>query len=322
MIYLVWVPLLMPFLAVPAARRAAAALPPLRAAWLLTAVALVLAVSSSAALVLLVVPGASYLPPVAVLGELLEPLTAGPPAVTVVLALLAGALLVRHAAALAAAAHRTRTDLRRARGAVGGTDGELAVVRDSRPDAYALPGRSGRIVVTTGMLRALEPAEREALFAHERAHLRGRHHLLLMAVELSAHCHPALRALCEPIRYALERTADEAAAAAVGDRRLAARAIGRAALAARHDRGGEAPGPARPRAVLAATAGPVPRRVAALLGGAESGPPAASRTGRLIAGALLCCLVCCLALSGATAAGAANDLHTHIEIAQGESAAE
>ncbi|MEV0041333.1 M56 family peptidase, partial [Streptomyces sp. NPDC050804] len=106
--------------------------------------------------------------------------------------------------------------------------------------------------------------------------------------------------------------------AAVGDRRLPAPAIGRAALAARHDRGGEAPGPARPRAVLAATAGPVPRRVAALLGGAESGPPAASRTGRLIAGALLCCL----ALSGATAAGAANDLHAHIEIAQGESAAE
>ncbi|MEV7681379.1 M56 family metallopeptidase [Streptomyces sp. NPDC088341] len=319
MIHLVWVPLLMPFLAVPAARRAAEALPPRHAAWLLTAVALVLAVSSSAALVLLVVPGASYLPPVAVLGELLEPLTAGPPAVTVVLALLAGALLVRHAGALTAAAHRTRTDLRRARGAVGGTDGELAVVRDSRPDAYALPGRSGRIVVTTGMLRALGPAEREALFAHERAHLRGRHHLFLMAVELSAHCHPALRALCEPIRYALERTADEAAAASVGDRRLAARAIGRAALAARHDRGGGgAPGPARPRAVLAATAGPVPRRVAALLGGVESGPPAASRTGRLIAGALLCCL----ALSGATAAGAANDLHTHIEIAQGESAAE
>ncbi|MFE7128562.1 M48 family metalloprotease [Streptomyces sp. NPDC057617] len=319
MIYLVWVPLLMPFLAVPAARRVAAALAPRHAAWLLTVVALVLAASSSAALALLVVPGASYLPVVAVLGELLEPLRAGPPVVAVALALIAGSLLVWRTAVLAVAAHRSRAELRRARAAAGGTEGELAVLRDSRPDAYALPGRPGRIVVTTGMLRALEPAEREALFAHERAHLRGRHHLFLTTVELAALCHPALRALCEPLRYALERAADEAAAVAVGDRRLAARAIGRAALAAREDRA-EDRDHARPRAVLAATAGPVPRRVAALLGGsgAASGPGLPSGTGRLIAGALLCCV----ALSGATAVGAADDLHDHIEIAQGESAAD
>ncbi|MYZ40983.1 M56 family peptidase, partial [Streptomyces sp. SID4917] len=49
-----------------------------------------------------------------------------------------------------------------------------------------------------------------------------------------------------------------------------------------------------------------------------SGPPVPPRTGRLIAGVLLCCVT----LSGATAVGAANDLHTHIEIAQGESAAD
>ncbi|MFF1957434.1 M48 family metalloprotease [Streptomyces sp. NPDC058220] len=314
MIYLVWVPLLMPFLAVPAARRVAAALSPRHAAWLLTAAALALAAGSSAALALLVVPGASYLPAVAVLGELLEPLTAGPPALTIALALAAGGLLAWRTAVLAVAAHRHRADLRRARIAVGGTDGELAVLRDSCPDAYALPGRPGRIVVTTGMLRALEPAEREALFAHERAHLRGRHHVLLAAVELAALCHPALRALREPLGYALERTADEAAAVAVGDRRLAARAIGRAALAAR---AAGTPGRVRPRAVLAATAGPVPRRVAALLGAEASAPPAAPRTGRLVAGLLLICLT----LSGATVLGAANDLHTHIEIAQGESAA-
>jgi Zn-dependent protease with chaperone function len=42
----------------------------------------------------------------------------------------------------------------------------------------------GRIVVTTGMLGALDPDEREALFAHERARLRGRHHLVLGAAEL------------------------------------------------------------------------------------------------------------------------------------------
>ncbi|MFJ5110459.1 M48 family metalloprotease [Streptomyces sp. NPDC088551] len=313
MTYLVLIPLLMPFLAAPAARRVAAALPPRRAALLLTAAALVLAVSASAALALLVVPGASYLPAVAVLGELAEPLAAGPPPVTIALALVAGALLVRRAAALTAAARRDRAELRWARALTGGTDGELAVVRDDRPDAYALPGRPGRIVVTTGMLRALEPAEREALFAHERAHLRGRHHVLLAAAELAALCHPALRSLREPLGYALERAADEAAAAAVGDRRLAARAIGRAALAARGAPG--RPGSVRPRTVLAATAGPVPRRVAALLGTGPSGRPALGpRTRRLVAGALLMCLT----LSGVSAVAAANDLHTHIEIAQGE----
>ncbi|WP_329071151.1 M56 family metallopeptidase [Streptomyces sp. NBC_01429] len=312
MTLLVWVPLLMPFLAVPAARRVAAALAPRHAAWLLTAVALTLAASSSAALAVLVVPGASYLPLVAVLGDLVEPLTAGPPPVAVALALAAGGLLLWRTALVAAAALRERAELRRARAAVAGTRDELAVLRDDRPDAYALPGRPGRIVVTTGMLRALEPAEREALFAHERAHLRGRHHLLLVLVELAARCHPALRALREPLAYALERTADESAAAAVGDRRLAARAIGRAALATR------APLPARPGAVRAATAGPVPRRVAALLDTATAGRPVLPRTGRLVAGALLVCL----AASGATAIGAADDLHTHIEIAQGETAAD
>ncbi|MFI8888429.1 M48 family metalloprotease [Streptomyces sp. NPDC053813] len=57
--------------------------------------------------------------------------------------------------------------------------GRLCVLNDPRPDAFALPGglrRSDRIVVTSGMLRALGPAEREALLAHERAYLAARHH--------------------------------------------------------------------------------------------------------------------------------------------------
>ncbi|MFG2353208.1 M48 family metalloprotease [Streptomyces sp. NPDC048521] len=39
----------------------------------------------------------------------------------------------------------------------------------------------GRIVVCRGMLRCLGAAEREALLAHERAHLRGSHHRFQMA---------------------------------------------------------------------------------------------------------------------------------------------
>lgn len=313
MTHLVWpallVPFLAPFLAVPAARRVAVALDPRRAVALLTATAAALAVSCAAALVLLVVPGATYLPVVAVLGEMIRPLTVGPPTVAVTVAVAAAGLLAWRSCAALAVLRRRRADLRRAGVLVDGGDAELAVLRDDHPDAYALPGRPGRIVVTTGMLHALDAEEREALFAHERAHLRGRHHLFLGVAELAALVHPALTALREPLGYALERAADEAAAEAVGDRRLVGRAIGRAALAAH-----AAPASRRPRAALAAAAGPVPRRVAALLGAGPCTSPRTTRTGRFVAVALLACV----ALSGASAIGAADSLHTGIEIAQGE----
>jgi beta-lactamase regulating signal transducer with metallopeptidase domain len=309
MIYAVWVPLLMPFVAVPAARRLADALAPLRAVRLLASTAVGLALCSTLALVLLVVPGATQLSAVAAVGELVKPLAAAPAAVAVPLALAALALLSGCTAAVVRTARRHWVELQRARRSAECSGGELAVLRDSRPDAYALPalpGSPGRIVVTTGMLRALDPAERDALLAHERAHLAGRHHLFLAAAELAALCHPALRSLRAPMGYALERCADEAAAVAVGDRRVAARAIGRAALAARAAEGVRA----RPRVALAAAAGPVPRRVAALLGRATHRPG----VGRAAAAALLACLI----LSGAAALEATNDLHSSIEVAQGE----
>ncbi|MFF1837909.1 M48 family metalloprotease [Streptomyces sp. NPDC058231] len=310
MIYAVWVPLLMPFVAVPAARRLADALSPARAVRLLAATAVGLALCSVLALALLVVPGAARLSVVAALGELVKPLAAAPTAAAVPLALAAVALLAGCAAAVVRTARRLWAELRRAGESADSSGGELAVLRDSRPDAYALPalpGSPGRIVVTTGMLRALDPAERDALLAHERAHLAGHHHLFLAAAELAALCHPALRSLRAPMGYALERCADEAAATAVGDRRVAARAIGRAALAARASEGVRT----RPRVALAAAAGPVPRRVAALLGRATPRP----RVGRTAAAALLACL----ALSGAAALDATHDLHHSIEVAQGES---
>ncbi|MER6121028.1 hypothetical protein ABT146_34875, partial [Streptomyces sp. NPDC001743] len=58
-------------------------------------------------------------------------------------------------------------------------------------------------------------------------------------------------------------------------------------------------------------AGPVPRRVAALLGKGAT----ASRVGRAAAATLLICL----AVSGAAALDATYDLHSSIEVAQGES---
>ncbi|WP_327387065.1 M56 family metallopeptidase [Streptomyces sp. NBC_01207] len=305
-------PLLLPFLAGPVCRVLVTSLAPRRAVRLLVCSAAGLAAGSTAALALLVVPGATHLRPVAALGHLLTPLASGSPVAAVVITVVAASLLAAGGTLLLRDAHGWWRQLRRARALAAGSRGELVVLEQEHPDAYALPGRPGRIVITSGMLRALSAAEREVLLAHERAHLRGRHHLLVPTVELAAHCHPGLRAVREPLRYALERTADEAAAQAVGDRRLTARAIGRAALAAR-----TSPARHRPGFALAATAGPVPLRVAALLGQpARTRVPGAPR--RMAALTLLACL----AVSAGASFQAADNLHTGIEIAQGETGEE
>ena len=52
------------------------------------------------------------------------------------------------------------------------------LIDEEHPAVYCLPGR-GRIVMTTGALRCLDDRQLEAVLAHERAHLSGRHHLVL-----------------------------------------------------------------------------------------------------------------------------------------------
>ncbi|MDF0376254.1 M48 family metalloprotease [Streptomyces sp. KA12] len=165
-------------------------------------------------------------------------------------------------------------------------------------------GPTSTVVVTAGMLRALDPHEREALLGHERAHLVLRHHLFLAAAQLAGWCHPALAAVIPHVSFAVERSADEAAAQACGDRRLAARAVGRAALASTSRRAG----PDRPVLVSGGTTGPVPARVKALLAQAPA---------RRIAPALLAMLLLC-ASAGASSLAGAVWLHRGVEVAQGE----
>jgi len=105
--------------------------------------------------------------------------------------------------------------------------GDLVVLADEHPDAYALPGTPGRIVVTRGMLQALPPAERAGLLAHERAHLTHRYTALAQA---ACALNPLLGRLCDHLAFALERWADEDAAAAAS-RPMAPRSLARAALA-------------------------------------------------------------------------------------------
>jgi hypothetical protein len=133
--------------------------------------------------------------------------------------------------------------------------GTLAVVADRRVDAYAVPGR---VVVSTGMLAALAPDERRVLFAHEFAHLAGRHHVFRVVVRAASAANPLLWPVRNAVWYTTERWADERAADIVGDRVAAARVIGKVALAS----GG---GPAARMGIGSVRPGPVPRRVAALL---------------------------------------------------------
>lgn len=109
--------------------------------------------------------------------------------------------------------------------------GDLVIADDDQPDAFALGGRPGRVVVTTGMLRALDSADRAVMLAHERAHLRHRHAWYVTAARAASALNPLLSPLVRDLDYVLERWADESAATHVGSRSSAARALGRAALA-------------------------------------------------------------------------------------------
>ncbi|MEU2775104.1 M56 family metallopeptidase [Streptomyces sp. NPDC007162] len=307
MIALLILPLLVPFALPALSRRALERLAPAVALWAVAVSAVALASCALAALGAFVLTGLLKLPFFASLGELIRPLhTASDRFVLPLAALSVGGLavsawtLVRSALRQTRAFRAARTEAGR-----GPAAGDLCVVDSPCPDAYALPGRPHRIVVTTGMLRNLDGGEREALFAHERAHNAGGHHYFLAAAEFAAHCHPALRRVRDVIRLAVERVADEAAARAVGDRRLTARAIARAALAGQGDGG-----VARPAFVPGVASGPVPRRVHALLAAPRRERRAGAWIALLLAGSAgLSC--------GASVTGMV-DFHHRVEVAQGE----
>ncbi|MFF0745510.1 M56 family metallopeptidase [Streptomyces sp. NPDC004111] len=265
----VFLPLILPLTALPIARLAEQHLHPRTAARLLTAVAVILAVCSTVCLCLLVVVGTAQLPGNPLPDSWSDPEVREAVPHDEIAGKLSIVALMAVVLACGLTLHRDRRYRTRAHRALAGlgTSSEVAVLSDDAPYAYALPGAPGRILVSTGMLAALTDTERHALLAHERAHLHGHHHRLLLAVRLASRANPLLRPLREAVGYCTERWADEEAARATGDRRTTARAVGRAALVS---------GP-RPSArtvfrglAAFAEAGPVPRRVAALL---RPGPP-------------------------------------------------
>ncbi len=124
---------------------------------------------------------------------------------------------------------------------------------------YCMPGRPGTIVVTSATLERLTADQLGAVLSHERAHLRGRHHLLVALAYAVRRVAPRVRLLTyaeRETRRLVELIADDAASRSHGALTVAA-------------------------ALAAIGAGHVPG--VALGIGPGDGPPTVARVSRLIA---------------------------------------
>ncbi len=74
---------------------------------------------------------------------------------------------------------------------------DARVVDHPAATAYCLPGRREEIVVTTAAVAALDHDQLTAVLAHERAHLRGRHDLMLAVSDTLRRAFPRVRALSD-----------------------------------------------------------------------------------------------------------------------------
>jgi len=153
---------------------------------------------------------------------------------------------------LAVQGHRIGTALRRARrrhtellDLVGTTSTDLSrahpvrIIDHPTPTAYCIPGRRQHVVLAAGTLAALPDEEVDAVLAHERAHLRYRHDLILefftvmyTAVPTPVRSDPALA----EVRLLTEVLADRGAV-----RRVGAGPLARALVALAEAPGSEAP---------------------------------------------------------------------------------
>ena len=133
------------------------------------------------------------------------------------------------------------------------------LVEHSQPAAYCVAGRQPTVILTTAAVQALDVGQLDAVLAHERAHLAGRHHRLLALARIGREVLPFLplmRDAEQQVARLVELHADDAATRA-RDPRLLATALVVLATAA-----GPAP-------VLAAGATDSVQRIHRLLGPSE-----------------------------------------------------
>ena len=210
--------------------------------------------------------------------------------------IVAGAVAAR--TALTAASHLRaagRQALRHAQTArlVGHPEPALGAVLVEHPEpaAYCVSGRHPMVIVTTGALRALDAGQLDAVLAHERAHLAGRHHRLLAMARIAGQVLPFLPLMRDAdaqVARLVELHADDAATRASDPRSLATALVVLATGAS-------------PEPVLAAAATDAVQRIHRLLGPAEQLGRVHRQLLRAIAAALVLAPVL-LALAPAMAA--------------------
>jgi Zn-dependent protease with chaperone function len=128
-----------------------------------------------------------------------------------------GVLIVRLAVALGRARIRTHRHCRLARLMADPSPGpEGSVVLDTAERVvYCVAGRPPTIVITRGALDVLDDAQLAAVLAHERAHLSGRHHLVVAASRAVESVLPWMRLFrngAAAIAHLVEMRADDVAA--------------------------------------------------------------------------------------------------------------
>jgi Zn-dependent protease with chaperone function len=133
--------------------------------------------------------------------------------------LVAAAVVLRAAGCAAGELHRGRRDRREHAALVDATgrpgdEPDVAIVDHDAPAVYCLPCGRHQIVISAGALAALTPGQLRAVLAHERAHLRRRHHVILALATALARAFPRVPLLSQAqpqLAVLAEMTADDAA---------------------------------------------------------------------------------------------------------------
>ena len=98
------------------------------------------------------------------------------------------------------------------------------LVEHDQPAAYCVAGRQPTVILTTGAVQALDPGQLDAVLAHERAHLTGRHHRLLALARIGREVLPFVPLMRDAevqVARLVELHADDAATRARDPRLLA-----------------------------------------------------------------------------------------------------
>lgn len=143
--------------------------------------------------------------------------------------LLAAAVALRAGWCLAGELARSRRDRREHATLVAATgrpgpELDVAVLDHDAPAAYCMPCGRYRVVVSAGALAALGTEQLQAVLAHERAHLRCRHHLMLAVAAALARAFPRIPLFAQAgpeLGMLAEMAADDAAARRHGRDHLA-----------------------------------------------------------------------------------------------------